>query len=171
MGRADHLSRLLGLAFILACAAAQAQEAPPHPDAGKTVYLCDRGSSSGWQLEPCASGQEQLDTGRVLNNGTIEWDNPLPPTGVRPPAEPSPAPAPTPTEAAVAAADRATGATPPSAQTHPSGYIANPWTWLLGFALAFGMVGKLLGKSFFRSAVVGVLAQFILVGLDLMPFK
>ena len=171
MALANHLLGQLCLAAILACTTAQAQEPPPHPDAGKTAYLCDRVGSTSWQAEPCAPGHQQLETGRVRNDGTIERDNPLPVTGVRPPAEPAPAPAPTPTQAAAAVADRAAGAAPPSAQPPSSGYIANPWSWLLGFALAFGVVGKLLGKSFFRSAVVGVLAQFILVGLDLMPFK
>jgi hypothetical protein len=166
---AGRLRKLLLLASVLGCTAVQAQQPPPHPHTGKTAYYCDRSGSIAWQVEPCGAGQQQLRTGRVRDNGTIEEDNPPPAIDVRPQAERAPAAAPV--QAAPAQSARAQAAPSPKTETHRFGYIKHPWAWLLGFALVFGLAGKMLGRSFTRWAVVGALTEFILVGLDLMPLK
>ena len=174
MGFADHLAARMCLAIAIVCTAAGAQSPPPHANAGKVAYYCDRNGSIGWQVEPCGAGQRLLRTGRVRDNGTIEDDSPPAAIDVRPEAERAAPPAPAqaaPAQAAPAPAKPAQAAHSPQVESHRFGYIKHPWMWLLGFALVFGLAGKLLGRSFNRWAVVGGLTEFILVGLDLLPFK
>lgn len=166
MGFADRWATCMCLAMAFVCTAAGAQQPPPHPDAGKTAYYCDRNGSIGWQAEPCREGHRQLNTGRVRDNGTIQEDNAPPPVDVRSDAQRTPQAEPAPVQTASARA-----ASPSPVGSHRLGYIKNPWAWLLGFALAFGLVAKLLGRSFTRWAVLGALTEFILVGLDMMPVK
>jgi hypothetical protein len=169
VGLADRWAKRLCLAVAVVSPVAEAQQSPPHPHAGKTAYYCDRSGSIGWQVEPCGPGQQLLRTGRVRDNGTIEDNNPSPVIDVRPEAQRTPSAAPA--QAAPAQPARAQAAPSTQVETHRFGYIKHPWAWLLGFALVFGLVGKMLGRSFNRWAIVGALTEFILVGLDLLPFK
>jgi len=168
MGFAVRSAARMCLAIAVVCTAAGAQQ-PSHPHAGKPAYYCDRGGSIGWQIEPCGEGQKLLSTGRVRDNGTIEDDKPPAVPDLRSEAERA-GPA-EPAQAAPAKAVPAQAASSPPLQSHRFGYIKHPWAWLLGFALAFGLFAKLLGRSFNRWAVVGALTEFVLVGLDLMPVK
>lgn len=169
MGLADRLAKGVCLVIAVVCTTAEAQQPPPHPDAGKTAYYCDRNGSMGWQVEPCSGNHRMLRTGRVRDNGTIQDDSPPPVIDLRPEAERNPSQAPV--QATPSQPVRSQAAPSPQAETHRFGYIKQPWAWLLGFALAFGLVGKMLGRSFTRWAIVGALTEFVLVGLDRMPLK
>lgn len=166
MGFTDRFVTRMGLAIAIVCTGAGAQQPSPNPHAGKTAYYCDRSGSIGWQVEPCGEGQQLLRTGRVRDDGTIEEDNPPAAIDVRPEAEPA-----APAQAAPAEPVGAEAAPSSQTESHRFGYIKHPWAWLLGFALAFGLIAKMLGKSFIRWAIVGALTEFVLVGLDLLPFK
>lgn len=168
MGFADRLAARICLSITFVCTAAAAQQPPTHPNAGQMAYYCDRGGSIGWQLEACREGQQLLSTGRVRDNGTIEDDKPPAVIDLRTEAERA---APEPIPAAAVQSAPAKVAPAPPVESHRFGYIKQPWLWLLGFALIFGMSGKLLGRSFSRWAIVGALTEFILVGLDRMPLK
>lgn len=159
------------LAMAVACGTAGAQQVQPpqpHPNAGAMVYYCKKDGLVTSSLQFCEPSAELVTTGRVEANGTITRDGPLPTPDLRPAAEreqqAAPAPAPPPAPPAKPAPE----ATP---EPHKWGYINKPWLWIVGFGLVFGLAGRIMGRSFGRWGAVGVLVQFVLVGLDKMPLK
>ncbi len=179
MSRAFQCALLAALALIpFAVAHAQAKPGAGAGAGGQRAYWCK--SSNGapaMQLESCAPGTE-LRSEPLGPHGMV---------GVKPPVEPAVAPTaagPTERSAPAPAARSAPAAAGPSAPAventvtapgkQPGGSVVKTgllWVFiLLGLGLALGLIGRQLGRSFWRWAGVGGLLWIALVALKLMKF-
>lgn len=130
-------------------------------------YWC-KGSPSA-QLEPCAPGMEER-SAPLNENGTFAGK---PVEGSIVIDKPT-APAPSSTEPVYAPADPAADADKENdkkkrdKETLKEGQASI--LKLLGFGLVFGLVAKVLGRSFWRWFVLGALLRIVLVSLNLMKY-
>jgi hypothetical protein len=164
MSRAFHCA-LLAAIFLCPFAVAHAQAKP----GGARAYWCKSPNGApAMQLESCAPGTE-VRSEPLGPHGSV---------GVKQPVEPGAVPT-----AAAAAAERsapaaagrgvtAAGNTMTAPRKLPGGSaVKTGLLWLvilLGLGLVAGLIGRQLGRSFWRSAGVGGLLWVALVGLKLM---
>lgn len=153
------LLTLLALGAALPCAAEEG-------GTRRTVYVCDTGSLQVNSIEPCAPGKQ------VSSREAIVY-----PSGIIEPIPEAQSSAPAAGTTETGASDKPAIAkleTPPVSESAPSTketVLKNGQKSLfkfLAFGLVFGILAKLLRRSFFGWFCIGLIAEVVLVALNLI---
>jgi hypothetical protein len=155
----------IGIQFVMLLAFAPGASAQEREDikAGDTAYYCKLRGNEQWSYKPCEElGGTELRKGVFVD--PAEPKHPMPDKFPEQASGPESARA----QEAASAMQAAEQQVAEKKLTESKQSLKSMLRWMF-FALAFGVVAKLTGRSFIRWFVVGSAANFLLVALNVFP--